>query len=74
MYRGEGWSWNEEIGGVSANWATAQRARVFVPLRQGGDYKLTIAALPFSYQGTLLQKVKITMNGHPVSELSLTTN
>jgi hypothetical protein len=74
MYRGEGWSWNEEIGGVSANWATTQRARVFMPLRQGGDYKLTIAALPFSYQGAPPQKVKITMNGHPVSELSLTAN
>jgi Predicted GTPase or GTP-binding protein len=74
MYRGEGWSWNEEIGGLSANWATAQRAQVFVPLRQGGNYKLTIAALPFSYQGAPPQKVKITMNGHPVSELSLTAN
>jgi len=74
MYRGEGWSWNEEIGGLNANWATAQRARVFVPLRQEGDYKLTIAALPFSHQGAPPQKVKITMNGHPVSELSLTAN
>jgi hypothetical protein len=74
MYRGEGWSWNEEIGGVSANWATAQRARVLIPLRQGGDYKLTIAALPFSYQGAPPQRVNITMNGHPVSELSLTAN
>jgi hypothetical protein len=74
MYRGEGWSWNEEIGGVSANWATAQRARVFVPLRQGGNYKLTLAALPFRYQGAPPQKIKITMNSHPVSELSLTAN
>ena len=74
MYRGEGWSWNEEIGGVSANWATAQRARVFIPLRQEGDYRLTIAALPFSYQGAPPQRVNITMNGHPVSELSLTAN
>jgi hypothetical protein len=74
MYRGEGWSWNEEIGGVSANWATAQRARVFVPLRQGGNYKLTMAALPFGYQGAPPQKIKITMNGHLVSELSLTAN
>jgi hypothetical protein len=74
MYRGEGWSWNEEIGGLSANWATAQRAQVFVPLRQGGNYRLTIAALPFSYQGAPPQKVKITMNGHPVSELSLIAN
>jgi hypothetical protein len=74
MYRGEGWSWNEEIGGVRANWAAAQRARIFVPLRQGGDYKLTIAALPFSYQGAPTQRVKITMNGHPVSELSLAAN
>jgi len=74
MYRGEAWSWNEEIGGANANWATAQRARVFVPLRQEGDYKLTIAALPFSYQGAPPQKVNITMNGHPVSELSLTAN
>ncbi len=74
MYRGEGWSWNEEIGGVSANWAIAHRARVFIPLRQGGDYKLTIAALPFSYQGAPPQRVNVTMNGHPVSELSLTAN
>ncbi len=74
MYRGEGWSWNEEIGGVNANWATAQRARVFIPLRQEGDYKLTISALPFNYQGAPAQRVTITMNGHPVSELSLTVN
>lgn len=74
MYRGEGWSWNEPIGGVSANWATAQRARVFVPLRQEGDYKLTLAALPFSYQGAPLQRVRLTMNGHLASELSLTAN
>ena len=74
MYRGEGWAWNEEIGGVSANWATAQQARVFVPLRQGGDYKLTIAALPFSYQGAPPQRVNIAMNGHLLSELSLTAN
>jgi hypothetical protein len=74
MYRGEGWSWNEEIGGVSANWATAQRARVFIPLRQGGNYKMTLAALPFGYQGASPQKIKIKMNGHPISELSLTAN
>ncbi|MFB0536536.1 MAG: hypothetical protein ACETWR_16315, partial [Anaerolineae bacterium] len=74
MYRGEGWSWNEEMGGVSANWATAHQARVFIPLRQEGDYKLTLAALPFSYQGVPPQKVQVTMNGHPVSELSLTAN
>jgi hypothetical protein len=74
MYRGEGWSWNEEIGGVSANWATAQRARVFIPLHQEGDYKLTMTTLPFSYQGAPPQTVNITMNGHPVSELSLTAN
>ena len=74
MYRGEGWSWNEEIGGVSANWATAQRARVFIPLRQEGNYKLTTTALPFSHQGAPPQRVKIVINGHPVSELSLTAN
>ncbi len=72
MYRGEGWSWNEEIGGVSANWATVRWARIFVPLRREGDYKLTLTALPFSYPGAPPQKVKITMNGHPLSELSLT--
>jgi hypothetical protein len=74
MYRGEGWSWNEEIGSVSANWAMAQRARVFIPLHKMGDYRLTIAALPFSYQGTPPQRVNIMMNGYPVSELSLTAN
>jgi hypothetical protein len=74
MYRGEGWSWNEEIGGMSANWATAQDARVLIPLRQKGDYKLTMAALPFSYQGAPPQRVNIMMNGHPLSELSLVAN
>jgi hypothetical protein len=74
MYRGEAWSWNEEIGGANANWATAQQARVFIPLRHEGDYKLTMAALPFSYQGAPPQRINITMNGHPVSELSLTAN
>jgi hypothetical protein len=33
-----------------------------------------MAALSFGYQGAPPQKIKITMNGHPVSELSLTAN
>ena len=51
MYRGEGWSWEEDMGGVSANWAAARQAQVFLPARLPGDYRLSLIALPFTGRG-----------------------
>jgi hypothetical protein len=64
LYQGEGWSRNEVIGDASANWAEAQRVRIFVPLREVGDYQMSLRALAFAYQGSREQTVTVTVNGH----------
>jgi len=64
LYQGEGWGRNEEIAGMTANWAVARQARLFVPLRDMGDYTLTIGALPLAYPGSPPQTMTVQVNGH----------
>jgi hypothetical protein len=71
IYRGEGWGDDEEIGGATANWATARDARLFIPLRDVRDYKLLIRAAPFAYEGAPLQTVTASLNGHRLGSLGL---
>jgi hypothetical protein len=66
LYQGEGWSWDEVLDGSSATWAEEQGARLFLPLRDMGDYTLTIRAKAFSYLAAPMQKIIVRMNGHPL--------
>jgi len=68
MYRGEGWSWEEDIGGVSANWANAREARVFLPARLPGDYRLSLVAMPFTWEGSPRQRATVWVNGRALPE------
>jgi hypothetical protein len=71
IYRGEGWSDNEEIGGATANWATARDARLFIPLREVRDCELLIRATPFSYEGAPPQTMAVSLNGHDLGSVEL---
>jgi hypothetical protein len=64
LYQGEGWD-AEETGaaGITYNWATKQGARFFIPLRLMGDYRLSLALLPFAYPGSPQQTVSFRVNG-----------
>ncbi len=64
IYQGEGWSWDELLDGSSANWATQEGARFFLPLRESGDHTLHIRAKAFSYPGSPPQRVTVRVNGH----------
>ncbi len=64
LYQGEGWSRDEVIGDASANWSESTSARVFVPLRQIGDYEMSFRALAFSYEGAPEQTLEVIVNGH----------
>jgi hypothetical protein len=68
LCQGEGWSREEVIGDASANWAEAQRARLFVPLRELGDYEMTFRALAFAYEGSPQQTARVVVNGHRLPE------
>lgn len=68
LYQGEGWSRDEIIGDATANWAEARQARLFVPLRELGDYQMSFRALAFSYEGASQQTVSVTVNGHRLPE------
>jgi len=68
LYQGEGWGRNEEIAGTTANWAVARQARLFVPLRDMGDYTLTIGALALAYPGSPPQTMTVQVNGHRLPE------
>ncbi len=68
MYRGEGWSREEEVAGATSNWAIAQAARVFFPLRDahlrdGKGSVITVGALPFSYDQAPTQTLTLRVNG-----------
>jgi hypothetical protein len=64
LYQGEGWGDDEAgAGGLTFNWATRKSARFFMPLREMGDYRLTLAALPFAYPGGPRQTITVRVNG-----------
>jgi hypothetical protein len=63
LYQGEGWSRDEVIGEATANWAESATPRMFVPLREVGDYDLSFRALAFAYEGAPQQTLRITVNG-----------
>jgi hypothetical protein len=69
LYQGEGWSRDEVIGDATANWSDSKVARVFVPLRQLGDYQLSFRALAFSYAGAPQQMMTVLVNGHELPEV-----
>jgi hypothetical protein len=68
LYQGEGWSRDEVIGDASANWAEAQQARLFVPVRESRDSQMSFRALAFAYEGSPQQAVRVTINGHRLPE------
>lgn len=65
-HQGEGWDGPEEVYGVSATWATAREARVFLTLPDTEPYRLTIRAAPFAYPDGLPQTMQALLNGHPL--------
>ena len=65
-YQGEGWDAPEEIYGVSATWATAREARLFLTLPAPGPYRLTLRAAPFAYPGGPTQTMQALWNGLPL--------
>jgi hypothetical protein len=71
MALGEGWAEAEEIQGVSANWAMAQDARVFLPSAGGQAYRLTVTAAPFDYPGAEEQGVTLWVNGQRLERMGL---
>jgi ABC-type transport system involved in cytochrome c biogenesis permease component len=71
MALGEGWAEAEEIQGATANWAEAQKARIFLPAAGGMGYRLTVTALPFNYPGAEEQKVTLQVNGHRLEPIAL---
>jgi hypothetical protein len=71
MALGEGWAEAEEIQGVSANWAMAQDARVFLPSEGAQDSRLTVTASPFDYPGAEEQGVTLWVNGQRLERMGL---
>ncbi|MBC8448565.1 MAG: hypothetical protein H8D78_12530 [Chloroflexi bacterium] len=67
-YRGAGWHDDEVIFGDTANWAAAAEAELFFPLREVGDYHLSLRIAPFSYPGAAPQSLQVLLNGQPLGE------
>jgi len=66
-YRGEGWHDDEQPFGVTANWASAREARLFLPVRNAGTspYRLSVRAHPFAYPSGPSQTMQVALNGIP---------
>jgi hypothetical protein len=74
LYQGEGWG-DDEAGadGLTFNWSTGQSARLFLPLRLMGDYRLSLKLLPFAYPGGPQQTATVRVNGRALPDrLTLT--
>ena len=71
MVQGEGWAEAESVGGVSANWAVAQDARIFLPATGEVDYLLSMTALPFDYAGAEEQGASLSVNGHRLERVAM---
>jgi len=65
-YRGEGWGDDEEVFATTANWAVGTQARVFFPVRGGGDRRLSMRIAPFAYPGAPPQTLTLSLNGRPL--------
>ena len=68
MYRGEGWDREEDLGGVSANWANERVARAFLPAREPGDYRLSLVATPFTWPDSPPQRATVRVNGRALPQ------
>ena len=73
MALGEGWAGGEEIQGVTASWAVAQDAQVFLPETGGAAYRLTMTAMPFEYPGASEQGVSLSVNGHQLERAAMSS-
>lgn len=73
-YRGEGWAGNETVFGATANWASADRAEIFFPVRGGGDRRLSLQIAPFVYPNAPAQQVEVRLNDQPLNTSTLPEN
>lgn len=67
-YRGEGWDSDEDIFAATANWAVGHEAQVFLPVRGGGNRRLSMQIAPFAYPGAPPQVLTLRLNGRPLAE------
>ncbi len=74
MALGEGWAGREQIQGVTASWAAAQEAQVFLPSTGGAAYRLTMTAMPFDYPGASEQGVSLLVNGHELERVAMSVD
>ncbi len=73
LFQAEGWDRNESINGEPANWVNQQGARLLFPLRDIGDYQLTLKVLPFAYPGSPRQTMDVIVNGQMLQRFELKT-
>ncbi|MCB0165095.1 MAG: hypothetical protein KDI79_12765 [Anaerolineae bacterium] len=73
-YRGEGWAGNETVFGATANWAAANQAEIFFPVRGGGDRQLSLQIAPFVYPNAPAQQVEVRLNDHVLNTFPLQEN
>jgi hypothetical protein len=71
IYHGDGWSDDDQVSGIFANWVTAKAARVFFPVYAGKSLAVTIRALPFSFPDAPRQSISLIANGHFIAETDL---
>ena len=71
-YQANGWDRDETMADTPANWANQQEARILFPIRELGDYQVTVRALPFTYANASAQTMEFFVNGEMVQKFELT--
>lgn len=68
---GDGWAGPEGVAGETFRWVTARHATVSIPRRDPRDRVIRMRILPLSDASLPRQTLRVSLNGHAVSELTL---
>jgi hypothetical protein len=73
-YLREGWSYDEQWGGqpdLRFIWSVGERSEFFLAVDELTDYTLYVRCVPFTYEGSPLQKLTVTINDIEVETMVL---
>src|SRR4029079_14369376 len=71
LFRGDGWQGPEGPKGEEFRWATAKEASLLVPRRAPHDRRVVVHALPLAHRTLPPQTMTLSVNGTPVSTVTM---
>ena len=71
LFRGDGWQGPEGTKGEEFRWATAKEASLLIPRLAPRDRRVVVHALPLAHRALPPQTMTLSINGTPVSTVTM---